>query len=225
MNTRKVDGLMECDDCGKVCNGIQGIRGHRRSCPGREPAAVNQINEPRKPVVEPGQSMVGGQNQQITLGSRLNADGVEMVLRIYEPLRTLREQIRDSLPIRESFDAVARTNKWPRFDDWFDLGRDVVHLELATEHILQRAFVSRDEPWALYQLAIQTRDRWLFWRLQEAISAWRQRCSESEGADKQPPVNDFEDICSDFGIPELERNWKRVIEGLRWLTAHTRATL
>lgn len=225
MNKKNVDGPMECDDCGKVCNGIQGIRGHRRSCPGREPAPVNQINEPRKPVVEPGQSMVGGQNQQITLGSRLNAEGVEMVLRIYEPARALREQIRASLPVRLSFDSVARANNWPTYDDWLKLGRDVVHLELATEEILQRAFVSRDQPWALYQLAIQTRDRWVSWRREEVHRTWKQRNTQRADVDERSTGNELEDILTDFGIPELEANWSRVIGGLRWLTSHTKATL
>ena len=46
------DGPMECEDCGKVCQGIQGIRGHRRGCPGLKQVALNRGTEPGKPLVE-----------------------------------------------------------------------------------------------------------------------------------------------------------------------------
>lgn len=222
---RRPVALLKCRGCGQECNGLQGIRGHLRSCPGRKPVALNQQYEPDDSVVQPGTRLVRAPNQQITLGSRLNADAVEMVLRIYEPVRASREQLRDSLPIRLSLDSVARANNWPTYDDWFNLGRDVVHLELATEEILQRAFVSRDQPWALYQLAIQTRDRWVSWRREEAHRTRKQRNTEKADVDERSTGNELEDILTDFGIPELEANWNRVIEGLRWLTSHTKATL
>ncbi len=101
---------------------------------------------------------------------------------------------------------------------------DVVRLELATEQILQRAYVSREEPWVLYQLAIKTRNRWVSWRHAEAHGAWKQRSSQGAGAVERP-TEDLKDILADFGIPELEASWSRAIRGLRWLTAHTRATL
>ena len=225
MNESNVDGPMACEDCGKVCQGIQGIRGHRRSCPVRKQVVPNRVHEPHESVVEPVKPVALASNQQILLGTRLDAKGVEVVLRTYEPLQILHNQIRDALPIRQSLDGIARANKWPTYGDWFDLGRNVVRLKLATEHILQRAYVSRDEPWNLYQLAIKTRDQWVVWRREEAHGAWKQRCSERGGADKQPTRDNFEDILADFGIPELEANWNNVIGGLRWLTSHTKATL
>ncbi|MDN5941574.1 MAG: hypothetical protein L0H94_06810 [Nitrospira sp.] len=224
MKDNSLDGPMECEDCGKICQGIQGIRGHRRSCPGREPAALNQVDEPLEPVVEPGTPVVRGENQQITLGSRLEAAGVDVVLRTYEIVRARREHLRDSLPIRRLSDAVARANKEASFEDWFNLARDIARLELACERILQQARVSRDEPWALHQLAISIRDRWISWRRQEAYVAWKQRASQRD-RDDEPTRNDLEDLQEDFGLPELENDWNRVIEGLRWLTAHTRPTL
>ena len=197
------DGPMECEGCGKVCQGIQGIRGHRRSCPGRKPVAVNQVHEPQEPVVEPGYPAVRAPNQQLTIGSRLEVEGSERVIRIHEPVRALREQLVESLPIRQLMDAVARSQKWPTFDDWYALGRDVAHIELATERMLQQTRVSRDEPWTLHQLAP----------------------TQNDGRDEGPTGDDLADILTDFGIPELEAAWNQVIEGLRWLTAHTRATL
>lgn len=225
MIDNRITDPMKCEDCGKICLGMQGIRGHRRGCPVLKRAALNQIREPQEPVVEPGKPLVRVPNQQITLGSRLNAEGVEVVLHIHEPVRALREQLRDSLPIRRLSDSYARANKWPTYDDWFSLGRDVVRLELATERIMQQAHVSRDEPWALHQLAITVRDRWVSWRREEACRAWKQCSSQRGGADEEPTGNDLEDILADFGIPKLESDWNRVVKGLRWLTAHTRPTL
>ncbi|TSA01619.1 MAG: hypothetical protein D4R81_05905 [Nitrospiraceae bacterium] len=110
------------------------------------------------------------------------------------------------------------------YEDWFDLGRDIVRLELASERILQQARVSRDEPWALYQLAIKSRDRWVLWRREEACRTCEQRSSQRASQDNEPTGNDLDEVLADFGISELEANWNRVIGGLRWLTAHTRAT-
>jgi len=64
----------------------------------------------------------------------------------------------------------------------------------------------------------------LRFRREEAYRAWKKRSSQRGGADDEPTGDDLEDILADFGIPELERDWNRVIEGLRWLTAHTRPT-
>jgi len=225
MNESTVDGPLTCEDCGKVCQGIQGIRGHRRGCPGLKQPALNRIGEPQEPVVKPGQPVVRASNQQITLGGRLEVVAAGMVLRIHEHARVLREQLRDSLPIRRLSDPIARAHNWPTYEDWFDLGRDIVRLELASERILQQARVSRDEPWALYQLAIKSRDRWVSWRREEAYRTWKHGSSQRASQDNEPTDNDLNAVLTDFGIPELEADWNRVIGGLRWLTAHTRATL
>lgn len=225
MTAPNLDGRMACDDCGKLCNGIQGIRGHRRSCPGRHPAALNQAHEPQEPVVKPGQPLVHAPNQQITLGSRLNVEGVDVVLRLHEQLRALLDQLRDSLPIRRLSDSYDRAHNWPTYEDWFNLGRNIVRLKMAIERVIQQAFVSRDEPWTLHELAITVRDQWVSWRREEAYHAWNQRASQRHDEDDEPRGNDLDEVLTDYGIPELEADWNRVIGGLRWLTAHTRATL
>ena len=219
--------LLTCDDCGKLCSGIQGIRGHRRACPGRKEAVLNQVREPAFNQVDEPQDhpVVHGQNQQIGLGSRLDAEGVEVVLRIHESVRDRREHLRDSLPIRRLSDPIARANHWPTFEGWYALGRDVAALELACERILQAARVSRDQPWALHQLAISIRDRWVTWRREEAYRTWKHRASHRGGAEEEPKGNDLDEVLADFGVPELEHDWNRVIGELRWLTAHTRPTL
>lgn len=216
---------IECPDCKKLCKGEQGLRGHRRGCPGLKPVVLNQGREPQEQVVEPGKPAVRVPNQQITLGSRLEIEGCQVVIRIHEPVRALREQLRDSLPIRQSLDSVARSNKWPTHENWYDLGRDVARIELATERILQQARVSRDEPWALHQLAITIRNRWVSWRREEAYRTWKQRSPHRDGEDNEPVKDDLEEILGEFGIAELEADWSRIIDGLRWLTAHTKATL
>ena len=222
MNENYDDGLMACADCGKVCQGIQGIRGHRRGCPGLKQVVRNQI---REPVVQPGKTVVPSPNQQITLGSRLNVEGVDVVLRLHEQLRALLDQLRESLPIRRESDSYARAANWPTYEDWFNLGRNIVRLKMAIERVIQQAFVSRDEPWTLHELAITVRDQWVSWRREEAYHAWNQRASQRHGEDDEPRGNDLDEVLTDYGIPELEADWNRVIGGLRWLTAHTRATL
>jgi hypothetical protein len=156
---------------------------------------------------------------------RLGRMAAGVVLRIHDYARVLREQLRDSLPIRRSSDPYDRAHNWPTYEDWFNLGRQIVRLELATERIMQQAHVSRDEPWALHQLAITVRDQWVSWRREEAYRTWKQGSSQRSGADEEPRGNDLDEVLIDFGLPELEADWNRVIGGLRWLTAHTRATL
>lgn len=223
MNTNNLDGLLECEDCGKVCNGIQGIRGHRRSCPGREQVVPNRLREPQEPVVEP---VVRAPNQQISLGSRLNVEGVNVMLLVHEQLRALLDQLRESLPIRRLSDSnYDRERSWPTYQDWFELGRNVVRLKMAIERVIQQGHVSRHEPWILYQLAIKCRDQSVSWRRDEAVHTWKQRASEKQGEGNEPKVSDLEEVLLDFGVPQLEAEWDNVIRGLRWLTAHTRATL
>ena len=216
---------MECEDCGKVCQGIQGIRGHRRGCPGRKPVALNQGTEPGTPLVEPAKPLVHASNQQITLGSRLEIEGCQVVIRIHEPVRALRERLCESLPIREVMDGFARSKKWPTYEDWYSLARDVARIELATERMLQQARVSRDEPWTLHQLAITVRNRWVSWRREEAYRTWEKQSPQRSDGESELPEHDLDEFLTDFGIPELEAHWNHVIEGLRWLTAHTKATL
>jgi hypothetical protein len=169
--------------------------------------------------------VVPSPNQQIVLGSRLNVEGVDVVLRLHEQLRALLDQLRDSLPIRRSSDSYDRAHNCPTYEDWFELGRNIVRLKMAIERVIQQGHVSRHEPWTLHQLAITVRDQWVSWRREEAYLVWKQRSPRKDGADEEPTGNELEDILIDFGIPELEADWNRVIGGLRWLTAHTRATL
>lgn len=227
MKPNRIDGPMECEDCGKVCKGIQGIRGHRRSCPGRKPGAFNQVRQPKKLLVEPVGELDEPRvraDQQVTLGSRLEALAVEVVLHIYESVRALREKLGDSLPIREWMDSVGWTKGKPNYDDWLSLGKDVVRIELATERILQQARISRDEPWALYQLAISVKDRWILWRRNEAHEKFVKDAVGNNDENQEMMANEEEKIMREFGIPHLESDWNNVIEKLRWLTAHTRAT-
>ena len=153
MNESTVEGLMECVDCGKICQGIQGIRGHRRSCPGRKHVVHNQRREPQEPLVEPGKPLVHAPNQQITVqesGSRLNADAVDIVLCLHEKLQALRLDLVHALPIRRLMATGPQPEGWPDYADWYELAKDVLHLEQATDRIVTQARITRDDPWTLH---------------------------------------------------------------------------
>lgn len=149
---------------------------------------------------------------------------MQVVLRTYEPVRELREEVRESLPVRQVLDSIARSHKWPTYEDWLQLGRDTARIELSLERIRQQAQVSREEPWALHQLAISVRDRWLSWRRDEAYRAWCKAESQNS-ADSNSPPSSLEAVYSEFGIDDLQAEWNTIIDGLRWLTAHTKATM
>ena len=228
MNESTVDGPLKCEDCGKVCQGIQGIRGHRRACPGRTQVVRNQIGEPQKPVVQPGKPVVRAPNQQVTVpepGSRLNADAVDIVLCLHEELQAQRLDLVHELPIRRLMATGPQPEGSPDYEDWYELAKDVVHLEQATDRIVTQARITRDDPWELHKLALTIRERWVSWRRAEVYTAWKQRSPRKDGAEEQPTRNELEDIRTDFGIPELEASWNHVIERFRWLTSHTKATL
>jgi hypothetical protein len=211
---------MECADCGKECQGIQGIRGHRRSCPGRKHVVHNQRREPQEPLVEPGKPLVHAPNQQITVqesGSRLNADAVDMVLCLHEELQALRLDLVHALPIRRLMATGPQPEGSPDYADWYELAKDVLHLEQATDRIVTQARITRDDPWTLHKVALSARDRSVSWRREEAFYSWQMN-GEAIG-------KDLEDMLTKFGVPELEASWTRVIERFRWLTSHTKATL
>ncbi|HXF92465.1 MAG TPA: hypothetical protein VNK46_06890 [Nitrospiraceae bacterium] len=149
-------------------------------------------------------------------GSRLDHEAVETVLRVSETLRSLQQDLVESLPIRRLFDPVAVQRRQPSYAEWYDLAQDLVTIERALDRIITQARVSREEPWELYKLALTVNDRWVSWRRAEARSYW-QREGEALG-------QALEEVLAEFGVPDLEHRLTRVIEGLRWLTSHTRAT-
>ena len=201
---------MKCEDCGRVCSGIQGIRGHRRSCPGLK--RDDSMSEPGSELVEPGkkssdEEVVRAAAEQVILGSRLDQRAVETVLRLVEEAQMQLDSIDEGLPIERLRDPVSRERKWPTFDDWYALRKDVQHLTSSLEHIVTQAYVSRDQAWKLYQLALTIRKRWVSWRRAEAQRFW----------EKQPDeCPELEDVYEVFGIWELEASWSRIIDGLRW---------
>jgi hypothetical protein len=212
---------MKCEDCGKVCNGIQGIRGHRRGCPGKKGNTMSEPGSEGRELVKPdkqsGDEEVVRAAERVILGSRLDQRAVEMLLRLIEEVA---EQ--ETISIEHAFvgklrDPIARERKWPTFDDWYGLVTDVQRLRSSLEHIVRQAHVSRDQAWELYQLALTIKERWVSWRRAEAQRFWQKQPEDSQ--------QDFKEVLDDFGVPELEASWSRIIEGLRWLTSHTKATL
>jgi hypothetical protein len=212
---------MACEGCGKICRGLQGIRGHQRSCPGRK-KDYSMSEQPGSNVVEPQEEsgrieVDRGAEQVILMGSRLDQQAAEKTMELHQETDAQLYNVLEQLDVRRLMDGVARERKWPTYDDWYELGNDVYRLKLSLETIVTQARVSRDEPWALYKLALTIRERWVRWRREEAERCWQKQIGESQ--------QDFEDVLRDFGVPDLEVAWSRIIEGLRWLTSHTKATL
>ena len=209
---------MECEDCGKICQGIQGIRGHRRACPGRKPVALNQVSKPQE-VVEPVNHSGSREAVQETIfvGSRLDQEAAEQTMEIHEETEAQLTDIVESLILRKVSDSYARSRNWPTYEDWCKVTMDIYRLKLSVEKIVKQARVSRDLPWELYQRALSIRERWARWRREEAYRCWEQQSEESRP--------EFEEVLRDSGIPELEASWSRIVAGLRWLTSHTKATL
>jgi hypothetical protein len=179
------------------------------------------MSEPGSEVVEPGNETgsmeVVRVAEQIIKGTRLDQQAAERAVQIHEWLAAMLNNIVGDLPIRNLMDSVARERKWPTFDEWRMLAVDVCHLKRSMEEIITEAYVSRDEPWELYKLALTIKDRWVSWRRAEAYRAWQKQDNESQLK--------FEDVLDEFGVPELEASWSQIIDGLRWLTSHTKATL
>lgn len=171
-----------------------------------------QSSEPKADIPREG-------GQQITsdFGSRLKEDAVEAVLRLHEDIRTLRQDLVESLPIRRLLCTGPRREGTPEYDDWYQLAKDVLNLEQATDKIVTQARVTRDEPWTLYKLALSVKERWVKWRRDEAFHAWEKKGKSTE--------EQLDEIMVEFGVPKLEASWDRVIERFRWLTSHTKATL
>jgi hypothetical protein len=216
MKDQQLTEPMVCQDCGKTCNGIQGIRGHRRSCPGRK--SHYSVSGPGSELVEPGKSdEVVRAAERVMLGSRLGQRGVEVIMQLIEGIDIQLTDLAEQLDIRKVMDSVARERKWTTYDKWERLTLDVYQLKSSLEEIVRQAYVSRDEPLELYQLAISIKKRWVYWRREEAYRSWQKQPEEAQ--------QDFDVVLEHFGVPELEASWSRIIDGLRWLTSHTKATL
>lgn len=229
--------MATCNFCKAAFGSRQAVRAHLKGCAAykahRESEGSDDESEGKRssgslPVsgslrnrqTSVPKAMPKDTEQQITAptrGSRLDHEAVEMVLRTSEDFRALRQDLVESLPIRRLCDPVAVAKGLASYEEWEDLTKDVVTLERATDRIVTQARVSRDEPWSLYKLALAVRDRWLSWRRTEAHSYW-QREGEASG-------KSLDDVLDEFGVADLEQRLTRVIEGLRWLTSHTRAIL
>jgi hypothetical protein len=177
--------------------------------------------EPGSTLVQPGDnqqpSEVVSKAEEIRIGSRLDQQGAEVAMKIHTDLSAMEQDIIEDLPVRRLFDSIAHEKGWPTLEDWGRLAGDVRFLKRSIEQIVTQARISRDEPWELYKLALSIKERWVSWRRDEAYRTWEKEPEERRG--------EFEDKLVQFGVPELEACWDRIIDGLRWLTSHTKATL
>lgn len=225
--------MARCNFCGATFGSRQGVRAHLKGCAAYQAReAVNQPesnrpqstasigNLPIRQSSEPKAMTPRGRGQQITMsdhGSRLREDEVDTVLCLHEELRALRRDLVEALLIRRLLASAPKREEAPEYQDWYELARDVLHLEQATDRIVTQARVTRDEPWSLHKLALSGRERWVSWRREEAFHLWQKI---DEGTEQE-----LDEIMVEFGVPELEASWTRVIERFRWLTSHTKATL
>ena len=223
----------------------QAVRAHLKACPayqahlaanvpdgvprGNGPQGTPPIgNLPSRQSSEPKARVSKSSDHQITIpehGSRLKEDEVETVLCLHEALRGQRQRLVDTLPIRRLMATVRQWEGSPSYEDWYELAKEVLHLELATDRIVTRARVSRDEPWSLHKLALSVRERWLSWRREEASRMYEQELKAAERARTKLEPDRLDEILADFKVPELEASWSRILDWLRWLTTHTKARL
>lgn len=223
--------MARCNFCGATFGSPQGVRAHLKGCSAyhaqdgakpRDKTALGNASLGTLPSRQnglPEASLARENGQQIHAtdpGSRLKEDAVETVLALHEDLREMRQDVVESLLIRRLLATAPKPEGAPEYGDWYELAKDVLHLEQVTDRIVTQARVTRLEPWALHKLALSVRERWVSWRRAEAFRSWEKK---NEGTEK-----DLDDSLVQFGVPQLEASWNRVIERFRWLTSHTKAT-
>ncbi len=233
--------MATCHFCDTTFSNRQAVRAHLKGCPGYQ--ARKTANQPEgkgnqvtraigklssRQSREPKARVSKLRDQQIMfpdVGSRLKEEEVETVLCLYEELRVQRQKIIESLPIRRLLATAQQWDSSPSYEDWYGLAKEILHLEQGTDCIVTQARISRDEPWTLHKLALSIRERWVFWRREEALRMYESEQKAAKRAGKHLKPDRLDEIIADFRVLELEASWGRIIDGLRWLTIHTKATL
>jgi len=75
--------------------------------------------------------------------------------------------------------------------------------------------VARHERWALYELANGYQRSMSLMTRTEAHRAWGKTGKGSRG-DGRRTLLDLEDVLVGFGVPDLQQQLSRVVDGLRW---------
>lgn len=132
----------------------------------------------------------------------------------HDLLAVLRKRCHERLPFYKLVDSCA-VHDGPTFQDWCQVTVDLLHCEQDIGELVQRASVSRDSVWAVYQRVIDVRERWIPWAEREVMHIWRKK-------EKKDAAMTREDVAVEYGLPVLKDQFTRLIDLLRQLTAMTR---
>lgn len=209
-----------CKYCHRDFINLQAVRGHLRACPRKSHA--EPVGEPRLRRQEPGigsaskPGSAGSDQSEICSPTRstLTSNYLLGMIEAHDLLAVLRKRCHERLPYYNLVYSCAVQDR-PTFLDWCQVTTDLLHCEQELGMLVQRASVSRDRVWAVYQRVIDVRERWIPWAEREAEQIWRMR-------EKKDAAMTMDDVAVEYGLPELKDQFTRLIDLLRRLTALTR---
>lgn len=209
-----------CKYCHRDFRNLQAVRGHLRACPRKSHAA--SVAEPRLRRQEPGigsasePGSAGSEQAEIGAPTRstLTSHYLLEMIEAHDLLAVLRKRCQERLWYYKFVDScVARGG--PRLMDWCQVTADLLRCEQEVGELVQRASVSRDRVWVVYQLVIDVQERWILWAESEVTQIWRKREKKDEAKTRG-------DVAVDYDLPLLMDQFDRLIALLRQLTATTR---
>ena len=212
--------MPKCKYCHRDFINLQAVRGHLRACPRKSHAGP--VAEPRLRRQEPGISSAsepgsaGSDQAEICSPTRstLTSQYLLGMIEAHDLLAVLRKRCHERLPFYKLVDSCA-VQDGPTFQDWRQVTVDLLHCEQDIGELVQRASVSRDRVWAVYQRVIDVRERWIPWAEREVSQIWRKR-------EKRYEVMARADVAVEYGLSVLMDQFTRLIDLLRRLTAMTR---
>lgn len=212
--------MPRCKYCHRDFRNLQAVRGHLRACPRKSHA--ESVAEPRLRRQEPG---IGSASEPGSAGSdqadicaptrsTLTSNYLLGMIDAHDLLAVLRKRCHERLPYYKLVDSCA-VQDGPRLLDWCQVTADLLQCEQDAGELVQRASVSRDRVWAVYQRVVDVRERWVPWAEREAEQIWRKR-------EKRYETMTRDDVAVECGLPLLMDQFDRLIDLLRRLTATTR---
>ena len=208
-----------CKYCHRDFRNQQAVRGHYRACP-RKPraglAAESQLKR-QEPGIgsasEPGSAGSDQAEMSLPTRSTLTSNYLLRMIDAHDLLATLRKRCHERLWYYQLRDGSSIRDR-PTFLDWCQVTIDLLRCERDVGELVQRASISRDRVWAVYQQVIEVRDRWIPWAEWEVEQIWSKR----EKGDKRT----IDEVAIEYELPVLRDQFARLIDLLRRLTAMTR---
>ncbi len=212
--------MPKCKYCHRDFINLQAVRGHLRACPRKSHA--EPVAEPRLRRQEPGISSAsepgsaGSDQAEICSPTRstLTSSYLLGMIEAHDLLATLRKRCQERLPYYKLVDSCAVQGR-PAFLDWCQVTMDLLHCEQDVGELVQRASVSRDRVWAVYQRVIDVRERWIPWAEIEAEQIWKKR-------EKRYEAKTRDDVAVECGLSLLKDQFTHLVDLLRRMTAMTR---